>query len=240
MANPLNDVSAAILAGGLGTRLRSVVADRPKVLAPVLGKPFLGFLLQQLARAGIREAVLLVGYGAEQIREELGDRHFGVDIDYSVEKQQLGTGGAVQEALPFLRRQTLLLMNGDSYCDVDIGAMVNRHVTLRRKASVALTRVENSSRFGSVILDDKDRIVRLDEKAANSGPCWINAGVYLFDRDLVERIALKPPISLERDLFPDWISRHSVFGFRGGRFIDIGVPESYRLADTFFQGVGSV
>src|SRR5580704_10353473 len=107
--NPPDDVKAAILAGGLGSRLRSVISDRPKVLAPVDGVPFLSHLLKQLGRARIDEAVLLVGYGANRVCTEFGDRHYGVSLKYSFEKELLGTGGAVRLALPLLRGKKILL-----------------------------------------------------------------------------------------------------------------------------------
>src|SRR4051794_31615921 len=112
MSVPLRNVSAAILAGGLGTRLRSVVADRPKVLAPVGGKPYLTYLLDQLARAGVREAVLLVGYGADQVRGVFGHECAGIRLAYSAEPEPLGTAGAVRLALPLFSEDTLFLLNG--------------------------------------------------------------------------------------------------------------------------------
>src|SRR5437879_601155 len=111
------DVTAAILAGGLGTRLRSVIADRPKVLAPVGGRPYLTYLLDQLAKAAVREVVLLTGYGAEQVRDALGATYAGMRLVHAAEPAPLGTAGALRHALPHLRSPAVLLMNGDSYCD---------------------------------------------------------------------------------------------------------------------------
>ena len=141
MASPLGNVSAAILAGGLGTRLRAVVADRPKVLAPVAGKPYLAHLLAQLNRAGIRETTLLVGYAANQVREAFGLEFDGMKLNYSVEPEPLGTGGAFRFALQFLREETVLLLNGDSYCDVDLPALATVHRTHSGFATLTLAEV---------------------------------------------------------------------------------------------------
>jgi D-glycero-alpha-D-manno-heptose 1-phosphate guanylyltransferase len=231
---PLN-LTAAILAGGLGTRLRPAIADKPKVLAPVAGAPFLSRLLSQLSRAGVRDAVLLVGCGADQVREQFGDQQFGVRLRYSVETELLGTGGAIRLALPFISGRSFLLMNGDSYCNVDLQAFAKFHHSHGGSASLTVTWMEDAARFGSVTLGSDDRIARFEEKRQLPSPGWINAGVYLIERDLLEPVPRNSHLSLEKDLLPAWVSRHDTFGFRGGEFIDIGVPESYAQADGFFR-----
>src|SRR3954463_14123588 len=118
----LADTDAVILAGGLGARLRSVVADRPKVLAPVLGRPFVTYLLDQLAAAGLRRAVLLTGFRAEQVRQTLAEQHAGLDLAYSTEPTPLGTAGAVRDALDQVDTADVLLLNGDSFCPLDLPA----------------------------------------------------------------------------------------------------------------------
>ena len=231
-------ITAAILAGGLGSRLRSVIADRPKVLAPVADVPFLTHLLRQLGQANLGEAVLLVGYGAEQVRAEFGESQCGVRLGYSYEKELLGTGGAVRLALPLLKGKTLLLMNGDSYCNLDVRSFVDNHRGHGGRVSMTVTWVENASRFGRVELGPTDTITRFEEKAPVPVPGWINAGLYLIDRELFEAIPANVPISLERDLLPAWVSNREVLGYRGGEFIDIGIPETYARADAFFRVPG--
>ena len=233
----LSDATAVILAGGLGTRLRSVVSDRPKVLAPVAGVPFLAHLLKQLARAKQTDCLLLVGYGGNQVRAAFGDCCFGVNISYSFEKELLGTGGAVRLALPSIRGKTILLMNGDSYCHLDLRAFADYHRGHGRKVSLSLTWVENASRYGFVALGPDERITGFAEKATHPAPGWINAGVYLIEREMFEDLETNTQVSLERDLMPNWLSKHDVFGFRGGEFIDIGVPESYAQANDFFHTI---
>ncbi len=237
LSDSLRDVTAVILAGGLGTRLRSVVSDRPKVLAPVDGVPFLSHILKQIACSKIEEAVLLVGHGAKQVCSTLGNRQFGVNLSYSLETEPLGTGGAVRLALPKIRGKTILLMNGDSYCHLDLRAFAEYHLGHGGKVSLSLTWMDNASRYGRVALGLDERITGFAEKVAHPAPGWINAGIYLIDRELFEGHELNRQISLERDLIPDWLSKHDVFGFRGGEFIDIGVPESYSQANVFFRTI---
>ncbi len=233
--NPFDGVTAAILAGGLGTRLKSVVADRPKVLATVAGRPFLAHLLDQLAQIEVRETVLLVGFAADQVRSTFGDRYNAMRLAYSAELAPRGTAGAVRLALPHLTGKTVLLVNGDSFCDLDLRAFGDFHRRHRRGVSVALAHVDNASRYGSVQLGDSDRLVKFEEKSQHAKPGWINAGIYLIDRSLIESIAPDQPASLERDFLPAQVEVGNVYGFRcHGGFIDIGTPESFAAAEAFF------
>jgi NDP-sugar pyrophosphorylase family protein len=235
---PDYDWTAAILAGGLGTRLRSVVADRPKVLAPVAGRPFLAYLLDQLEATGIQETVLLVGFGAEQVRSAFGKKHGRMKLVYSVEPEPLGTAGAVRHALSLLAGDTVLLLNGDSYCGVDLEAFRRFHEAHGHAASLCLAQVENASRFGRVQLHSDDRVIRFEEKDPKIVPGWINAGLYLFERRALEAIAPARPVSMEREFLPELVAKGEVYGFRSaGRFIDIGIPDTYLMAGDFFAQV---
>jgi len=235
MAGESLEITAAILAGGLGTRLRSTVADRPKVLAPVGGRPFVARLLDQLTRTAVREVVLLAGYRAGQLRDALGETHEGIRLRYSVEETPLGTAGALRHALPLLQAPTVLLLNGDSYCDADLAAFARHHRERFSAASLVLTRVPDTSRFGRVRVAQDGRVLSFDEKG-KSGPGWINAGIYLFQRQRIAAIPAAGPLSLERDVLPGWAAERSVLGFRHpGRFLDIGTPESYAEAEQFFE-----
>ncbi|HEY3789059.1 MAG TPA: nucleotidyltransferase family protein [Urbifossiella sp.] len=234
MSTPLDGISAAILAGGLGTRLRAVVADRPKVLAPVAGRPYLAYLLDQLVGAGIRETTLLVGYAADQVQATFGEHYRGMTLQYSVECEPLGTGGAIRMALPLLREKTILLLNGDSYCDVDVNALVEFHNHHGGRATLTLAQVEDASRYGRVQLLETQRIARFEEKSGAAEPGWINAGIYVLNRSDLEQIPPECAVSLEREILPGMVAAGNVFGFPGGRFIDIGTPQSYAEADAFF------
>ena len=240
MAASLAGVTGAILAGGLGTRLRPVVADRPKVLAPVRGRPYVTYLLDRLAGAGAREVVLLTGYLADAVRATLGAAYAGMRLVYSPEPSPLGTGGALRLALPLLSGPAVLLLNGDSYCDVDLPRFWDFHKGRAAAASLVVSRVAETARFGKVVLA-QDRVVRFEEKQSAGGAGWINGGVYLINRPLVEEIRAGGPVSLERDVFPAWASRGCLYGFPcEGRFLDIGTPESYADAEAFFGGAATL
>jgi D-glycero-alpha-D-manno-heptose 1-phosphate guanylyltransferase len=229
-----SQTTAVILAGGLGSRLRTVVADRPKVMAEIHGRPFLTYLLDHLSAAGLRHTVLCTGFGADIVHEALGTSYRNLELEYSVEKTALGTGGALRAALPLVRSDPVLVMNGDSFCDVGLVDFWSFRQARQAQAALALVELPDCSRFGRVRLGDADCISSFEEKGAMAGPGWINAGVYLICRDWLGKIADNRPISLERDVFPHWTGPEFL-GYRGqGRFIDIGTPESFAQAEGFF------
>lgn len=231
----LSGCAAAILAGGLGTRLRPVVYDRPKVLAPLHGRPYIAYLLDQLADAGLRTAVLCTGDRGEQVRAALGRQHGPLQLSYSQEQTPLGTAGALRLALQDLPHSTWLVLNGDSYCEVDLPSFFAEHCERRALASIVLAHVADTRRYGRVQLADDGSAARFEEKAASSGPGWINAGIYLLHRTLLEGIPTEQAVSIEREMFPAWIG-NGLFGHRcSGRFLDIGTPESYAAAESFFS-----
>jgi NDP-sugar pyrophosphorylase family protein len=230
----LADTVAVVLAGGMGTRLRGVVGDRPKVLAEVGGRPFLARLLDQLAGAGIGEAVLCTGYLADQVEQTFGDAHGALHLVYCRELSPLGTGGALRAAAPCLRSDPVLVMNGDSFCEADLPALWDRHRATAAEATLVLTRVADTRRYGRVAIDAGGAVVAFEEKGGPGGPGWVNAGICLLSRRVILSIPPSRPVSLEREVFPAWIGR----GFYGlpcqGRFLDIGTPETYAAAERFF------
>ncbi|MBV8077550.1 MAG: nucleotidyltransferase family protein [Planctomycetaceae bacterium] len=239
MGYGLSDITTAILVGGLGTRLRTVVSDRPKALASVQGRPFLAFLLDQLVEARVRDVVLCVGYKAEQVREVFGAEYKTLRLAYSSDPEPMGTAGALRIAIRLFTSSPVLVMNGDSYCDTDLNAFRAWHDARRSSASLLLTSVPETARYGRVQIDELGHVTCFEEKGGVAGPGRINAGIYLIDRDLLQSIPAGRPVSLEREVFPGWIGRN-LYGFSSpGRFLDIGTPESYALTDGFFGGVGS-
>ena len=231
----LRQATALILAGGLGTRLRPVVSDQPKVLAPVAGRPFLTYLLDQLAEAGCTRVVLCTGHLGEQIRQRLGGEYRGLHLHYSRESSPLGTGGALRLAQPLITSGTVLVMNGDSYCDADLAELWARHQERHASASILVRWVADARHFGRVRLDDAGVIRSFDEKRGPDGGGWINAGVYLLGLDLIRTIPTGVALSLEREVLPVWVEAGLVHGCPGeGAFLDIGTPESYRDAQSFF------
>jgi NDP-sugar pyrophosphorylase family protein len=234
----LQALDAAILAGGFGTRLRPVLSDRPKPLAPVKDRPFIAFLLDQIADADLHYVVLCTGYLGDQLRNALGNTYKSLEIAYSCEPAALGTAGALRLAVDRFRSNTVLVLNGDSYCDVDMNAFCRWHHLQQASASIVLTRVENADRFGSVDTNPDGTIVRFGEKATYPTEGWVNAGIYLIARPLIEQIPTQRPVSLERDIFPQWIGS-GFYGYRHhGVFLDIGTPDSYVEAARLFTAKG--
>lgn len=230
----LASMTTVILAGGFGSRLRSVVTDRPKVLAKVGGRPFIHYLLDQLSGAGIRRVVLCTGHLGTQVQELLQDRYRDLDLVYSQEPVPLGTAGALRLALPLLNSDPVLVMNGDSLCEAELNFFVYWHHARSAEATLLLTEVPDTRRYGRVSMDEDGLVRQLNEKSCVGGPGWINAGVYLLSRRLIEMIPSDRVVSLEREIFPDWIGR-GLYGLRrSGRFLDIGTPESYALAEEIF------
>jgi histidinol-phosphate phosphatase family protein len=231
-------LSAVVLAGGFGTRLRSVVADRPKVLAPVAGRPFLTYLLDQIADAGIQRVVLSTGHLAEQFNSVIGDRYRDIAITYAHEEQPLGTGGAIRFACGFTDADQLLVMNGDSFCDADLSAYIAWHVYGQHDVSLMLAKVNDTSRYGTVEIDANCRITAFIEKRPEQTTGYINAGVYLLRRPMLEQFPIGPS-SIERDVFPAWLREREIMGWvTDGEFIDIGIPSDYERSHEFMERVG--
>jgi len=233
-AASLSDVTAVVLAGGLGTRLRSVVADRPKALAPVHGRPFLAYLLDQLAASNCRSVVLCTGYLGEQIRDAFGETYKSLRLSYSQELQPLGTGGALKLALRQIASDLILVLNGDSFFDIDLSAYGCWHRDRGAAASVAVTRVLRTERYGSIKMDEAARILGFAEKQQHAGPGWINAGIYMLGREVLASIPERESVSLEHDVFPRWTGRALCGYYRPACFLDIGTPEDFGRAEAFF------
>ncbi len=223
----MGNMQAVILAGGMGTRLKSVVSDMPKPMAPVNGKPFLEYLMRQLIRSNIRDVILSVGYKWEVIRDYFGngaDR--GLNIQYAIEIEPLGTGGAIREASRLVTEDSFLVMNGDSFFDIDICSLIQYHRAMQANVTLALVAMENISRYGNVELDSNSEIINFHEKK-RVGQGLINAGIYVLDSDFAHQIP-HGSISLEKDVLPRRIGEKIFGAAHKGYFIDIGIPEDYR------------
>jgi D-glycero-alpha-D-manno-heptose 1-phosphate guanylyltransferase len=216
-----------VLVGGLGTRLRPVVADVPKPLAPVAGRPFLHWLLEGFARQGLRRAVLATGYRAAMVRASLGARFAGIEIAYAEEESPRGTGGAVWAALPLCTGPRVFVANGDSW----IGMALDR-LAAAPAADLVLTvrAVEDRARYGSVLVEG-DRVVGMAEKGGQ-GPGLVNAGLYLMRRDLPVRRPMPAAFSLEHEVLgrPEGLDVRAVV--TDAPFLDIGTPEDYAAAQA--------
>jgi D-glycero-alpha-D-manno-heptose 1-phosphate guanylyltransferase len=237
-------MQALLLVGGFGTRLRPVLASSPKPLAEVGGRTFLELLICQLRSQGIRRIVMCTGYLGNQIEETFGDgEQFGVTITYSQEMQPMGTGGAVKLASRNVALDPeFIVMNGDSFIEVDIGRLSRFHREHKGLATIAVRYVEDTARYGRVEPGPEGRIVKFLEKSNAGGPGLVNAGVYVFDTAILARIK-DGPASLEQDVFPA-ILDSGVFAYEEtGLFIDIGTPEDYakaKLISSSLYGAASV
>ena len=225
----LPSLTALILAGGLGTRLRPMVADRPKGLAPVADRPFLEYQIEWLAAQGIRRVVLCVGYRSDEIVEHFGDgRRWRVRLTYSVETQPLGTGGA----LALARSQvsgTFLAMNGDTYYVDPIAPLLSTHRRSGARLTIAISAAGPTAASGQIQIDSAGRVVRFAEKATDIQDGWINAGLYVAEPALLDAIPLGRQISFEREVIPDLLEKGiPVFTHPlPGGYIDMGTPEGF-------------
>jgi D-glycero-alpha-D-manno-heptose 1-phosphate guanylyltransferase len=233
-----SDLQVVVLCGGAGRRLRPVVPDRPKCLAPIGDRAFLEYLLLWLRSRGIRSACLAVGYKGDQVVEHFGSgSRWGMSLTYAVEQEPLGTAGALKNTAPFVERGPFLVLNGDSVLDVSCRDLLRFHEEREALATLALSQVADVQRYGQVRIDAEGRVLGFQEKAArteSSGPgenLAVNGGVYVFRREILAEIPdAPPPVSLEMDIFPKLIDR-GLYGFlTAGYFIDIGIPEDYERA----------
>ncbi|MCL5291370.1 MAG: nucleotidyltransferase family protein [Actinobacteria bacterium] len=230
-------MQVAILAGGLGTRLREAVKDLPKSMAPIDSRPFLECQLAYLKGKGFTEILLLVGYLADVIVDHFGDgSSLGLKISYSREEDQLGTGGALKNAEELLD-SSFLVLNGDTFFDVDYNELIRFHREKDALITIALVSVADSSRYGAVGLDEDGRILAFAEKAGD-GPGLVNGGVYVVDKRVLAHIQKDRRVSLEKEVIPRLLGEgERVFGLvMPGCFIDIGTPESYDFAKRYFAG----
>jgi D-glycero-alpha-D-manno-heptose 1-phosphate guanylyltransferase len=241
-------INAIILVGGKGTRLQSVLADKPKPLAPVLGRPFLAHLLDRLAVWDrIDEVVLSSGYLSKQIEDFITEHRdrYPFLLKSLVEKEPLGTGGAIFYAAEHCRSDQIIVLNGDTIFEVDLENFLDFHLKRSAWVSLAAHKASEEQRFGSVSIKDDGCIVQFKEKAAlDSSQSLltpvINGGIYLFDRSKLPVLhpAVGSSFSIEADVFSK-LTSEKFFAFKSeGRFIDIGTPQSLIEAEDFLQNSG--
>lgn len=225
-------IDVAVLCGGLGKRLREKIADRPKPLAEVGGRPFLDILVEYVAGFGFRRFILCAGYRADMIEEHYRERK---DLEFvlSREEEPLGTGGALKHAGALIGSGDFLALNGDSICNMDMGRFLESHLQRNALASIALVAPDEGADYGAVTIDEDGKITGFSEKTESDA--YINAGVYLFSKRILESIPEGNKYSLEEDLFPSVVGRE-VYGYvTGAKLIDIGTTERYERASDFIR-----
>jgi mannose-1-phosphate guanylyltransferase len=230
---------AVVLCGGMGLRLQSVIGEAPKGMAEVAGRPFLELLLRQLCRHGFQRAILAVGYQRDAIRMHFGDHAFGLEIVYSEETYPLGTGGALRNAVEHITSDSLLVMNGDSYTNVDLTHFLDHCRETAADAGVVVVPADGRSDCGFALLDADGRMVGFNENQAPVDASYVNAGIYLLSRQMLLDVPTVEAVSLERELLPRWLREgKKIKGFiYSGECVDIGTPERYTLAQSALADV---
>jgi D-glycero-alpha-D-manno-heptose 1-phosphate guanylyltransferase len=227
-------MEAIVLAGGLGTRLRGVVDDIPKPMASVQGRPFLAYVLDQLVDAGFKTAIFAAGYRHDAIRAYFGEDYRGLAVRYSVEREPLGTGGAIRLACAQVAARDVFILNGDTYLELDFRAMLDAHASARAELSMAICHVPDAARYGAVELHNG--IVQGFLEKGRSGPGWINAGTYVLAPELRTRLRPQGAFSFEHDLLAPEVRSLRPLAFRSsGLFIDIGIPDDYTRIQEIFS-----
>lgn len=230
-------MQAIILAGGLGTRLRSVVQDQPKALAPVAGKPFLYWLITYLQKQGVTKFIFSLGYLHEQVETFLKEQFPTLIYQSAIENEPLGTGGAVKLCLTFCEDEDILLVNGDTFFELDILSFYTNFVRTVSDCSIALTPMQQFDRYGSVTITSDSIITEFNEKKyCESG--LINTGLVLFKKSVFESktSSVCEKFSFEKDFIEPNISNLKITGYiANGYFVDIGIPEDYKMAQTAIQ-----
>ncbi|WP_122894009.1 D-glycero-D-manno-heptose 1-phosphate guanosyltransferase [Arcobacter peruensis] len=221
-------MEAIVLAGGLGTRLKSVVSNLPKPMAPIENKPFLEYILKYLEKNGITKIILSVGYKWETIKEYFGNNYNSIELIYSVESEPLGTGGAIKTAMKYINEKEFFIINGDTYFDVDL-KLLNLHQN--SKLLLSLKYMENFDRYGCVESNSSFQVLAFKEKEYRENGN-INAGVYLASKEVFDNFDLPDKFSFEEFMENNLNELKIIVKIFDSYFIDIGIPEDYKKAQT--------
>lgn len=222
-------MQAILLAGGLGTRLRSVVSDRPKPMALIEGRPFMEYVTRELCRYGITDIIFALGYKGSMVEEHFGDgRWLGFHASYAYEETLLGTAGAIKNAGRFVTKERFYVLNADTFYQIDYTRLAKQQDSQNLDMTLVLRQVADVSRYGEAVLDNHGILTSFNEKTYEAREGTINGGVYLMKRELLDTIP-EGKVSLENDMIPLWLREAKRLGgfVNDGYFIDIGIPEAY-------------
>lgn len=229
-------MQAIILAGGLGTRLKSVVADKPKVLSPVAGQPFLFYVVEYLQQQGVTQFIFSLGYLSNQVLDFLQEQYPQLSYQYTIETTPLGTGGGIRKALELATEEDILIVNADTFFEVDLQKMMQVHKAANAHCTVSLKTMNNFDRYGTVELNEQQSIVLFKEKKFTEAGL-INGGYLIFNKSyFLETTAGLPEVfGYEKDFLEPNLKKMVIKGFiANGYFIDIGIPEDYAIAQKVF------
>ena len=226
---------AIILAGGLGTRLRTVVSDLPKCMAPVAGKPFLQYAIQHLQKQGVDKFIFALGYLSESIEAFLSTNYPLLNYQLSIEPEPLGTGGAIQLAAQKATEKNVIVVNGDTLFSVDLQQLYTAHFQYQAACTLCLKPMENFERYGAVELNDDNSVASFKEKQFYQKG-YINGGVYALNVEIFLQEGLPQKFSFEKDYLEKKINQQQLFSLVQDKyFIDIGIPEDFERAQKEFE-----
>ncbi|KKQ56617.1 MAG: Nucleotidyl transferase [Parcubacteria group bacterium GW2011_GWA2_38_13] len=233
------NIDALILCGGSGTRFMGVSENIPKALADIHNRPFVNIIIEFLILNGIKKIILCTGHMSDTIKERFENsllKTYMPNLIFSKEQKPMGTGGAVKNAEPHILSENFFVINGDSFCEFDLSAMMNFHISKNALISMVLTTPDDRTDTGNVTLDEETgAITGFEEKNAYNQKKYTNAGIYIFNKEILKKIPKDENSSLEYSLFPQHI-RYGAYGFKSeGELIDIGTPDRYKKALAFFN-----
>ena len=223
-----------ILAGGLGTRLKPVINDLPKCMAPIDGKPFIDFILDYCTRQGLKRFIFCLGHLKEIIIDHLSSRN-DCETLFSIEKKILGTGGAIKNAENFICSNQSIILNGDTFVDINFSKLIDWHNDKGSEITLVINKINDPARYGLVNFDHNNKIQSFIEKKEGVKSGWINSGVYIINNSILESLTEGEYYSLERDLFPKYLNKRFFAYQNDGIMIDIGTPESYLKSQSIIK-----
>lgn len=229
-------MEAVIFVGGLGTRLRETVPNLPKPMAPVAGKPFLDYLIKFLEKNKVSKIILSVGFKSDIIINYYSNHNFNLDIKFSEEITPLGTGGALKKSLELIENKDFFVLNGDTYFPINLKNFLEFHKNVSSDLTIASYEIKNELRYASLSLNDDGKVTNIEKSISDK--CYINAGIYIFNKYKLENFFKfnknKEKFSLEDDVFPVFIKKMNVYAnIFHENFIDIGLPKDYKNAYNF-------
>ena len=232
-------MQAIILAGGLGSRLGQIVKDTPKPFLTVNDNPFILNIVERLVSQGVKDLIFCLCYKPQKILDFFGDgSKWGLKISYFIEDNLMGTAGAIRGVYEKISDSSVIVLNGDSYCYFDIPRLLKQHSLKNADATLSVVSIDKIENYGLVIFDKNMRVNKFIEKSNNHENAinYINAGVYIIKKELIQKIDPSKPTSLEKDFFPKILDMNiQAFILDSNQFIDIGTPNSLKKADNFFS-----
>ncbi len=225
----MQDIDVVILTGGKGTRLRSVVNDRPKTMSDVNGVPFLDIIIQYLNNYGLNRFVLCTGYMSEYIEKYYSKKNNDYNVIISEEKVPLGTAGAIKNSESIVFNDPFFVLNGDSFCEIDYRDLLQFHITNNALITVVVSLVESGKDYSKIVMNDNHRILEFSNNKGYQNEVYVNAGIYCIDKSFFSMVPPFVFFSLEKDFIPNHIENRIYAYITNKSFIDIGTPVRYQL-----------